>query len=365
MKVVFFTCNLLAAASVCLGDDIKSYSVPKEEPAAVATVPPATAPQAEVNPAPVHWTVPASWKEMPPTAIRIGNFLVPGRDGRKAEMAITSFPGPVGTELDNVNRWRREIGLPAISQGEISAEPVTVDSMAGKLYDLTGAAARTVVVSLPRDGNTWFFKLRGDTEVVGAAKPVFADFLKSVHFAAGEPVPLSAGIMDAAATPPGNGAMTPDPHAGLAMAAQETAGVEPKWATPKNWVGTAPGMMVLKSYSIAGDAGHHAGVTISTFPGDVGGTFANVNRWRRQMGLPPVAQDDLSTVTQPLEVGMGKAVVVDFTGKDAKTAQPARMVAVIVAQGDNTWFYKLTGDEPVVAREKPGFLSFVQNVRYP
>ena len=36
------------------------------------------------------------------------------------------------------------------------------------------------------------------------------------------------------------------------------------------------------------DEGKTASVNISFFPGDVGGTFANVNRWRAQMGLPPV-----------------------------------------------------------------------------
>jgi len=32
--------------------------------------------------------------------------------------------------------------------------------------------------------------------------------------------------------------------------------------------------------------------------------------------------------------------------------------------GDQTWFYKLMGDEKIVAREKDAFTKFVQTARY-
>jgi hypothetical protein len=41
------------------------------------------------------------------------------------------------------------------------------------------------------------------------------------------------------------------------------------------------------------------------------------------------------------------------------------LVAVMVPHGDNTWFYKLSGEGPVVEEEKAGFVKFVQTVRYP
>ena len=37
-----------------------------------------------------------------------------------------------------------------------------------------------------------------------------------------------------------------------------------------------------------------------------------------------------------------------------------RLVAVIVPHGTSTWFYKLTGDAPVVAQEKAAFVKFVR-----
>jgi len=40
------------------------------------------------------------------------------------------------------------------------------------------------------------------------------------------------------------------------------------------------------------------------------------------------------------------------------------MIAAMVPHAERTWFYKLTGSEAAVAREKDAFLKFVQTVRY-
>jgi hypothetical protein len=333
-------------------DGIQTYTVPKERPAPVqpATAPPgmdAAMPASDipVNSAPVRWTTPSTWQELAPTSIRIGNFVVRGQDGAKAEAAIFSFPGPVGTELDNVNRWRNELKLPPVEQDKITSEPVTIDSLEGKLYEISGPSEHTVVASLSRNGATWFIKMRGDKDVVTDAEPVFRDFLQSIRFnAAGSEAPTDASLKGAIASPRGD---------------------EPKWTPPANWTEKVPGPMIFKSYSAANGQGKTASVTISFFPGDVGGVFANVNRWRAQMGLPPVGQDKLDSVTQPLDTAGGKATLVDFTGTDTRTGQPGRLVAVMVPHGDNTWFYKLSGDGAVVEDQKGSFVKFVQTVRYP
>ncbi len=357
MRLSFRSITLAGAAlfaTVCIArsdDRIQSYSVPKEHPP--AAMPPGhpalDAPDIPVNAAPVRWTVPEDWQELAPTAIRIGNFAVPGKNGKKAEVAVTSFPGSVGTELDNVNRWRGEVGLPPVDESALSSQPVTVDSFEGKLFDLTGPSARTVVAMVPRNGSMWFFKLRGDAEVVAAAKPAFSDFLKSVHFsAASEPAPAPAAVA---------------PPSLLSPPAESSSGL-PKWQVPAGWTEAEPGPMILKKFSIADAAGAKASVSISSFPGDVGGTFANVNRWRGQMGLSAVTSDQLAGVTVSLDTTAGKATLVDFTGKDAKAGRPARLVGAIVPQGDKTWFYKLLGDAPLVGREKDNFLGFVKGVQY-
>ena len=355
---------LIMPWTVRADDGIQTYTVPKERPAPVQPVaaPPgmdAAMPASDipVSSAPVRWTTPAAWKELAPTSIRIGNFVVPGKGGGKAEVGIFSFPGSVGTELDNVNRWRNELKLPPVDADKITSEPVAIDSMKGRLYDISGPSSRTVVASLPRHGATWFFKLRGDKDTVADAKPVFLEFLQSIHFnAAGSEAP-PASIFDGA---------TASPHGSLTAAAPAgNSGDEPKWTPPANWTEKTSGPMIFKSYSAANGEGKTASVNISFFPGDVGGAFANVNRWRAQMGLPPVGQDKLDSVTQPLDTAGGRATLVDFAGTDARTGQAARLVAVMVPHGDNTWFYKLSGEGRVVGGQKESFVKFVQTVQYP
>jgi hypothetical protein len=324
-------------------EQIQSYTVPKEHPAAQAaqSQPAQPASDIPVNTAPIQWTLPESWQQLAPDGIRIGNFAVPGKEGAKATVAITSFPGDVGTELDNVNRWRRQLELAPVEQSEVSSESVTVDSSDAKLFDLSGSTARTIVALVRRNGATWFFKMTGDIGAVTDAKPAFMEFLKSVRFTGGSEAAPAATEVTAA---------TADSSS-------------PKWSVPSNWLEKAPGAMLFKSFSIADNAGASAAVTVSFFPGEVGGALANVNRWRGQMGLAPVAEDHLDGVADRLETAGGNATLVDFEGTDAKAGQ--RLVAIIAPHGENTWFYKLLGDKALVAKEKDSFVNFVKTVQYP
>jgi hypothetical protein len=104
---------------------------------------------------------------------------------------------------------------------------------------------------------------------------------------------------------------------------------------------------------------------VSSFPGDVGGLLANVNRWRQQVKLPAIDEAGLAQAVSQVEMQAGKGSLVDVNGTDAKTGQKARLVGVAVPHGGQTWFFKMLGDEPVVAREKDAFLKFVQSVKYP
>jgi len=73
---------------------------------------------------------------------------------------------------------------------------------------------------------------------------------------------------------------------------------------------------------------------------------------------------ELAHLNPIIDVLGGKATRVDFTGTDKKTGKPARMIAIMVPRESQTWFYKLMGDDDIVAREKENFLKFVQTVRY-
>lgn len=343
-----------AAVALCAGCDkneIKVYSAPKDN-APVSQMVAAAAQNgitADPNASPIHWKTPSGWKELEPTSMRVGNFLLSNGE-KKAEVLIIPFPGNTGSELDNVNRWRREIGLTPIGESDVSSEKVSIGSDEGKLYDLAGADQRTLAAELHKDGTSWFFKMRGDKELVAQNKPAFVEFLKSIHFDSAhseEPVvaakPVSTNVKH-----------VPD----------ETASGKPKWEIPENWQKQPATPMILQNFSV-GEGEHEARISISVFPGDVGGTLANVNRWRRQLSLEPIAESDLAKMTTSIDVLGGKATLVDMTGTDGKTGKPARMIAAMVPRQEQTWFYKIMGDESTAAREKEAFVKFVQTVQYP
>ncbi len=329
-------------------DQIRTYTIPKETEAAAPAE--AASPGAPDNMASekvpmgdpsagMHYQTPAGWKQLPPNSVRVASFEIPGANGQKADVAVTHFPGSVGSELSNVNRWRHELNLDPASEADITSEPVTVDADTGKLYDFSSASSRTVVADVPHNGESWFFKLRGDKDVVTGARPAFLDFLKSVKFTEAARAADLAGAPGSAPQP--DGAVVP---------------------TPPTWRQKDPGPMILRAYAL-GDEAAPATVTVSSFPGVMGGLLANVNRWRRQLQLAEVSADSLPSVTQSIDAHGAPATMVDFTGTDAESAKPARMIAVMAPRGDQTWFYKLLGDPATVAREKDSFTKYVQTAR--
>ena len=271
---VTVACLAFGLLAGCRRDEqIQTYQTPKENVPPAAAAPGSMAMMgADAVPAPAsstppHWTTPSGWQEMRPNLPRLGDFVVSGPDGKKAEVTVMTFPGDVGGVLANVNRWRGEVGLGSIAENAIVSEKAVVDSNEGKLFDLVGATERTVVAMIPRNGASWFFKMRGDKDLVAAEKPAFLQFLSSVHFGTDQ---APAAAADPHAGIPGMGMGMSG--MGMGAAAAGASDAEPKWSAPTNWTETASGPMVRKSFSIAGDAGQKAAVSISVLAGEGGGT---------------------------------------------------------------------------------------------
>jgi len=120
------------------------------------------------------------------------------------------------------------------------------------------------------------------------------------------------------------------------------------------------------TYLVKGADGQTAEVVVSVFPGDVGGLMANINRWRAQIGMGPIAPDEIAGVTSDMDVNGTKATVVDLKADVVPTGktQPPHMIVVTVPHAGNSWFFKMTGDVPLVDAQKETFLQFVKSVRF-
>lgn len=168
----------------------------------------------------------------------------------------------------------------------------------------------------------------------------------------------------------GGGALVGNGAAGGAMAgpamantAVPTAAGSLVWSAPAAWHGKAASAMRKGSYAVSGPGGADADLSITAFPGDVGGDLANVNRWRGQLQLPPLAAAALDGAVDRFQAHGLSFTVVDLLG--AGGANPQRILGAIVPVDGSTWFFKLMGPAPVVAAAKPDFLEFLKTVRVP
>ncbi len=170
--------------------------------------------------------------------------------------------------------------------------------------------------------------------------------------------PHAAGAGAAAPVAPPPAAPAGGAMAGTAVPTASGPGLT--WTAPASWTAKAGSAMRKGSYAIKGDGGE-ADLSITAFPGDVGGDLANVNRWRGQIQLGPIAAADLATAVQRLERNGLKLGVVDLGGAGGPGAQ--RIVGAMVPHAGSTWFFKLMGPDALVAKEKAAFMAFLDTVK--
>jgi hypothetical protein len=318
------------------------------------------------------WTKPEGWVEGPRGSIRAASFAVKNDAGKQADVSVIPLPGAAGGDESNVNRWRGQVGLAALSGEELAktAESVEIAGETAKLYDLAGAAggsgeaSRILGVIQHREGMAWFFKMTGDDPLVAKEKPAFVAFLKSLQFEPGDPaasLPANHPPIDQPALPAGHPEVS-SPATAAAPAATSNEG-KPQWTVPAGWKEIPGGQFLVAKFTI-GTGATPAAVNVSMSAGDGGGLLANVNRWRGQLGQSPWTDAELQKTATEISLADGKATLVEMSGTDARTGQAATVVGAIVPRGGQTWFYKLMGDAASVASQKEAFTQFVKGVQY-
>lgn len=183
----FIILGSLVLLSACREAKVTSYRVPKEvapAPDVVADMANTAVPTAEGHD--LTWTAPASWEVKAASSMRRGSYTISGADGAVADMSITAFPGDVGGDLANVNRWRGQIQLPKIDDATLAQ---TSTRVAGQDLMLTMVEMANPDLAEPQrilsalvtfEGSTWFFKLMGPDQLVAAEKENFIAFLKTI-----------------------------------------------------------------------------------------------------------------------------------------------------------------------------------------
>ncbi len=319
----------------CEREQIRVYTAPKDSPASASTTTMTVRPRPIARPQ-LEWELPAGWRETGPGQMSLAGFSIAGAPGQEAEVTITPLPLMSGRESMIVNMWREQVGLEALSEAEAQKQfqAVEVGGEKGKLFELLGKPEdphpkRIITAMVHRPDSSWFYKLSGDTALVETQKPAFLEFLKSIQIKsapASEPAPVPTG-----------------------------ATAKFNWQVPAQWKQLPAGEMQAARFALPERGGAKAEVFVSVFGSDTGGTLANVNRWRRELGLRDADGASLPQMVATLDPTQPEARLIDLTNNTR------RLVAAIVPRDGTFWFYKLRGDAAAVTPERDAFVAFVKS----
>src|SRR5262249_11505972 len=114
----------------------------------------AAAPPQTTNAPPIKWTTPEGWTEVPPSSMRYASFSAPGQDGGKIDISIVTFPGDGGSDADNINRWRGQMGLAPVDANAVASQvaPLKTGDTTYSTTDIAGDKTRTIAAWTRRDG---------------------------------------------------------------------------------------------------------------------------------------------------------------------------------------------------------------------
>jgi hypothetical protein len=336
---------LLALFSACKREEIRVYTVPKEQPTQMAS---AQGGGSEAGSPHIHYKTPAGWTEEQPGGMRVARFSVPAKQGPAIDVSVIPLPGITASKTDIVNLWREQIRLAPLPETDLSSaiDKVKVGADEGEMFDMVSTEAmieekykaRILVAMLKQGQATWFFKMTGEDESVRDQKPAFIEFLTSVE------IDYSS-------------------HAEPAPRVTSGGPSRPAWQIPSSWQEVPPPQMLLAKFVMPDSKEPKAEVTVSVFPGDAGGVLPNINRWRRQLNLAPIEDGALGQNTKPLDAAGRRGFLVEFKGENTN-GQPTQIIGAILPSQEQTWFYKLTGDPQVAQQERDAFVQFVQTARY-
>ena len=205
----------------------------------------------------------------------------------KSKITISSAKGSL---LDNVNRWRRQLGMGPISAPMLAqlvemkyishtnvngyfaiAVPVIKEAQASQPNQpahppmkrpdpepAQDAGSKGIRVAFGvADNQTWYIKMTGSSNTLILQKKNFESFVTSFKF----------------------------------------NGEKPAWTVPEGWAASAAGSMSVGTFTVA-----DAKVTVIPLGAQSGTLDSNVNRWRGQISLPAQSLEEIQKSLQKLTV---------------------------------------------------------------
>ncbi len=288
------------------------------------------------------WELAADWQQQPGSGMRAATILIPVGN-QPLELSVTALPwrGAPGEMLSNINRWR----------GQMQLAPTDKPGLANDTRQIKAGEATLTIVDL-----------RG--RLTGGMMPPFAG---------GTPENSTALPSATSTAPPAASSSNdlPPGHPPVSQAQRGATTATPfTFELPAGWEPLAASGMRKAAFRIA-DGGQQALLTVIDFPADAGPMMADpvaqAKRWRGEVGLPPLTDEEIQATIEPIEIDGTEAkyvaAVPDADQADQSQADRATLAAMLT-RGNSIWFFKLSGDRKLVAAQQAKFQSFLKSVKF-
>ena len=137
------------------------------------------------------FTLPDGWKEQPASGMRAASFTIAGPGGLDADISVVHLSGDGGGDLQNVNLWRSQLGLPEITPADLAAQLKTekLGQNEFRIFDGTTPApipqtenhGRIVAALASKGPDTWIVRARGEAKHLEAEMPNLRAFLAGLR----------------------------------------------------------------------------------------------------------------------------------------------------------------------------------------
>jgi hypothetical protein len=290
----------------CKKPTVRVYLAPRDvtPPNAEATAP------AHVAMPELHWTLPQGWKETGPGQMSLASFSIEDANG-SATVNVTPLPNLEGREEAVVNMWREQVELGPLSAEEVAKALEPTEIAGGKGFSLK---SRALAVANPPGHSP-------PSSIAGIAAG------SSSSPATTQPCPPRRSPFSSSSNPCNFTRETTLPSRQYCRHSREGhqrfntcltfrrcwfARISVK--VPDAWQKVSPGQMQVAKFTVPEKTARKPEVSVSVFPSDTGGTLANVNRWRKQLGLSEVDEAGLKSCVTGLDAAPG-AVLVTLTNE--------------------------------------------------
>jgi len=305
----------------------------------------------------LEWDVPPGWSNLPVTAMRVVNLRVAGSE--KSECYLVLLGGDSGGLQSNIDRWRNQMGLPALPPAEVAGLPhAQLFGRDGVLVDFAGtwkgmngtqndAGWRLTGILQVDQGGSAFLKMTGPDALIAAEKENFLALARSIR-------PSHAGMHAGSETAtPAAPPMSPTDPAVASMAGDQQGLA---WMAPGTWTKGLEKAQRVVTYQTPGGAECY----VTVMGGEAGGVGSNINRWRDQMGCPALPTEELEKLEHLAMLGGdGRMVAIEGAGAQAGKG----LLGALVLAGTRTVFVKMTGPKDAVAKENENFKAFAQSLK--